>query len=288
VEVLRRSLRAAAVVALAVLWLTPAPAGQTFTSRIEAVRVDVLVVQNGRPVEGLTAADFEVLDNGVRQTVDLASFEQIPLNVVLALDMSASLQGLRLGHLQAAGRTVLQGLKTGDRAAVVSFSHMVMAGRGLTEDLNSVRAALDQGGGSGLTSLIDASHAGMMIGESDVGRSLLMLFSDGVDTSSWLSAESVLETARRGDVVVYAVEIGEQRASFSRDLTEVTGGRWMAIESTKDLSATFTRVLEEFRMRYLISYSPQRVEPGGWHRLDVRVKSRGVNVKARPGYFAAP
>ena len=64
-----------------------------FSSRIDAVRVDVLVTENGRPVQGLTPDDFEVLDNGVRQRVDLASFEQIPLNVVLALDMSASLPG---------------------------------------------------------------------------------------------------------------------------------------------------------------------------------------------------
>jgi VWFA-related protein len=282
VELLRRSL----VVVATAWWAASVPAAQTtFTSRIEAVRVDVLVTENGRPVQGLAPADFEVLDNGIRQKVDLASFEQIPLNVVLALDMSGSLQGLRLGHLQTAGRTVLDGLKEGDRVALVGFSHLVMP-RGLTEDFDNVRAALDQAQGAGLTSLVDASHVGMMLGESDVGRSLLILFSDGVDTSSWLSAASVLDTARRSDVVVYAVEIGGARASFTRDLSEVTGGRLIAIESTKDLSATFVRILEEFRMRYLISYSPEGVSGAGWHRLDVRVKGRSATVKARPGYFA--
>jgi Ca-activated chloride channel family protein len=258
----------------------------TFTSRIEAVRVDVLVTENGQPVQGLTPDDFEVLDNGVRQRVDLASFEQIPLNVVLALDMSASLQGLRIGHLQTAGRNVLEGLKPGDRAALVSFSHVVAPSVGLTEDLDRVRVALDQARGEGLTSLIDASHAGMLLGESDAGRSLLIVFSDGVDTSSWLTADAVLETAKRGDVVVYSVEVGERRASFSRDLSEATGGRLFSIESTKDLAAAFSRILEEFRMRYLVSYSPQGVAAGGWHRLEVRVRQRGVAVKARPGYFA--
>jgi Ca-activated chloride channel homolog len=263
-----------------------APWAQTFSSRIEAVRVDVLVTAGGRPVEGLTASDFEVLDNGVRQTVDLASFEEIPLNVVLALDMSASLQGLRLGHLQTAGYTVLDGLKPGDRAALVAFSHVISANQTLTNDLGRVRAGLFQNRDEGLTSLIDAAHAAMLIGESDVGRSLLIVFSDGVDTSSWLTAESVIETARRGDVVVYGVEVGERRASFSRELADVTGGRLFAVESTKDLSATFSKILEEFRNRYLISYSPQGVDPGGWHRLEVRVRNRGASVKARPGYFA--
>jgi VWFA-related protein len=275
------------MIAAAVLMAASVAIAQTiFTSRIEAVRVDVLVTDNGRPVQGLTPADFDVFDNGARQRVDLASFEEIPLNVVLALDMSASLQGLRLGHLQTAGRTVLEGLKKGDRAALVSFSHVVDPGGGLSEDLDRVRTALDRAQGAGLTSLVDASHAGIMIGESDVGRSLLILFSDGVDTSSWLTAESVLDTAQRGDVVVYSVEIGEGRASFTRDLSEITGGRSIAIESTRDLSSTFIRILEEFRMRYLISYSPEGVSGAGWHRLDVRVKGRGLTVKARPGYFA--
>ena len=273
--------------AIAVVSVAGVLAQTTFSSRIEAVRVDVLVTEDGRPLQGLTPSDFEVLDNGVRQHVDLASFEQIPLNVVLALDMSASLQGLRLGHLQTAGKRVLDGLKPGDRAALVTFSHVVAPTHGLTGDLGRIRTALDQVRGEGLTSLIDAAHTGMLLGESDAGRSLLIIFSDGVDTSSWLTADTVLDTARHGDVVVYGVEVGPRQASFPRDLSDATGGRTFAIESTTDLAAVFSRILEEFRMRYLVSYSPQGVTPGGWHRLDVRVRNRGVTVQARPGYFGS-
>jgi Ca-activated chloride channel homolog len=286
VALLRRAL-IALIGALALVEPGGAALRQTFTSRIEAVRVDVLVAENGRPVQGLTPADFEVFDNGVRQRVDLASFEQIPLNVVLALDMSASLQGLRLGHLQTAGKRVLDGLKEGDRAAVVTFSHVVSPTQGLTADLNRVRSALDQARGEGLTSLIDAAHAGMLLGESDAGRSLMIVFSDGVDTASWLTADAVLDTARLGDVVVYGVEVGEPRASFPRDLSEATGGRVFAVESTNDLAAAFSKILEEFRMRYLVSYSPEGVASGGWHRLQVRVRNRRATVQARPWYFGS-
>src|SRR5688572_32763831 len=139
VALLRRPLVTLSLAAMAVA----TTAGQTFSSRIDAVRVDVLVTENGRPLQGLAPDDFEVLDNGVRQHVDLASFEQIPLNVVLALDMSASLQGLRLGHLQTAGKRVLDGLKAGDRAELVAFSHVVAPSQGLTEDFDRVRAALE-------------------------------------------------------------------------------------------------------------------------------------------------
>jgi hypothetical protein len=282
VGLLRSALTLAGALALAVAL----PSAQTFSSRIEAVRVDVLVTANGQPVQGLAPGDFEVLDNGVRQTVDLASFEQIPLNVVLALDMSASLQGLRLGHLQAAGSTVLDGLKPGDRAALVAFSHIVSANQSLTEDLDRVRALLFQNRGEGLTSLIDAAHTGMLIGESDAGRSLLIVFSDGVDTSSWLDASRC--SRPHGAATLSCTEWKWVRGAraFPRDLTEITGGRLFSVESTGGLSAVFTKILEEFRNRYLISYSPEGVAAGGWHRLDVRVRNRSVTVKARPGYFA--
>jgi len=258
----------------------------SFSSQIEAVRVDVLVTDNGKLVQGLQPGDFEILDNGVPQKADLASFEEIPLNVVLALDMSASLDSQQLEHLRAAGKTLLDGLKKTDQAALVTFSHIVSQGSPLTSNFDRIRTALDQTATWGQTSLVDASFTGMMIGESDVGRSLLIVFTDGIDTRSWLAADAVLETAKRCDVVVYGVEVGKQRSSFPRDLSSATGGRLIEVESTKDLNATFRGILEEFRQRYLISYSPQGVTAGGWHRLDVRVKGRGFVVRARPGYLS--
>jgi VWFA-related protein len=148
-------------------------------------------------------------------------------------------------------------------------------------------AALEKVQADGNTALIDGSYAGMMIGESDVGRSLLIVFSDGLDTSSWLSAGSVLETARRSDVVVYGVSAGGgTHPEFLRDLCATTGGTLFDISSMRDLGAIFVRVLEEFRQRYLVSCSPRGVSQDGWHRIDVRVRDRNAIVKARPGYQA--
>src|SRR5438045_2994964 len=79
-----------------------------FSSKIEVVRVDALVTDNGKPVLGLGPADFEVVDNGVPQTVDLVSFDEIPLNVILALDMSDSVSGDRLAQLRGAGGRLLE------------------------------------------------------------------------------------------------------------------------------------------------------------------------------------
>src|SRR5262249_26195190 len=145
----------------------------------------------------------------------------------------------------------------------------------------------DEAWGTGETSLADGVYAAMMIGESDAGRALVMVFSDGVDTASWLTDDRVLDAARRGDAVVYSVGIGDGgSSSFLRELTSLTGGSAHKVDSGRDLRATFLRILDEFRHRYLVSYTPRGVTHDGWHRLEVRVKNRRASIKARPGYLA--
>lgn len=284
---MKRLTRAAfvAVAALAASGQGPAQ----FSVKVESVRVDVLVVDNGRPVLGLRPADFDLIDNGVAQQVELVSFEQIPLNVILALDVSDSVAGERLAQLRDAGRAVLDGLGRDDQAALVTFSHIVTLGAPLGKDIDAARRALDSVGGSGDTSLVDGAYAAMTIGESDAGRALLMVFSDGLDTASFLPESAVLDTAKRSDVVAYSAATGEgSSGSFLRELSSLTGGTLYKIDSTRDLRGTFLKILEEFRHRYLISYTPKGVSKDGWHRLDVRIKNRRVTVKARPGYLAGP
>lgn len=263
--------------------------GVVFSSKVEAVRVDVLVTDRDKAVVGLKPADFEVLDNGVPQRVDLVSFEQIPLNVVLALDMSESVSGDRLEQLRDASTGLLGALTKDDQAGLVTFTERVVLGSRLTKDLDNIRKAMELPlSDAGDTSIIDASFAAMMLGESDVGRGLVIVFSDGIDTASWLPDESVLNTAKRSDVVVYAVSVQSRlKPEFLRELTSATGGRLYEIEKTANLSQVFLSVLEEFRHRYLISYTPSGVDRGGWHKLDVSIKGRKAVVKARPGYLGA-
>jgi Ca-activated chloride channel family protein len=259
----------------------------TFSSRVDAVRVDVLVTENGKPVRGLRPADFEVFDNGVRQSVDLVSFEQLPLNVVFTFDLSDSVSGERLANLRDASGAVLSGLRKEDQAALVAFNSRVTVGPPLTPQIARVRQALEDAEPRGATSLIDASFAGMMLAGSDAGRGLVIVFSDGRDTSSWLKADAVVDAAKRSDAVVYGIAAGlAPREAFLGDLTAQTGGRLFKIESTKGLSAVFLEVLDEFRQRYLVSYSPSGVPQDGWHQLTVRVKGRNAAVRARPGYLA--
>jgi VWFA-related protein len=276
------------------LWLgvtiLAAPQTPTFSSRLEAVRVDVLVTEDGRPVRGLKPADFDIRDEGVPQTVDLVSFEKIPLNVVLAIDVSDSVAGDRLDHLRDASRAVLGRLTKTDQVGLVSFNHAVEVRADLTNDTAPVQSALDEVQPSGATALVDGTYAAMVLAEPvgpNARRGLVIVFTDGADTISWLTPDRVLDASRRADAVMYGVIVrSRNKASFLHELSERTGGGMVEIESTKDLANRFVAILDEFRQRYLVSYTPRGVPAAGWHRLDVRIKGRKVAVKARTGYLS--
>jgi von Willebrand factor type A domain len=254
---------------------TAASLDQTFRSRAEGVRVDVLVMQNGHPVRGLRAADFELRDEGVPQKIALADVDKIPLNVVLVLDSSASLEGQPMEYLRSAATGLLGALNSADRAALVSFNEAVAIRAEPSIDRAPVLKALQTLEANGTTSLIDGVGAGLAL-------------SDGVDTSSWLDATSVSKAAERADAVVYGVVTETARRDpFLPKLTAATGGRVLEIPSLDKLSDAFTSILDEFRTRYILAYTPADVPAGGWHRIEVRVKGRRVTVDARRGYFAA-
>lgn len=284
-----RSALAAAALALA-LPAAPRPsAAQVFRAGIEAVRVDVLASVDGRPLAGLKPSDFEVLDNGVPQQVDFASLEQMPLNVVFALDTSASVAGPPLAHLQQASGAVLDRLSNGDRAALVTFSHTVALRSPLSADLGPLRLAIRNVMPRGDTALVDAVFAGLVFAEGDTGRKLLLVFTDGYDTSSYLRRSDVADAARSTDVVVYAVTAGSpgrHTAEFLSAIADLTGGGLVEVDSTRDIERAFVGVFAEFRQRYLLSFTPSGVSKTGWHKLEVRVKDRRALVKARAGYQA--
>jgi VWFA-related protein len=277
-------------VVLAIAGLTTAAAAPQqaplFTSRVQAVLVDALVTQNGRPVSGLTAADFEVRDNGVLQTIDLLDAANLPVNAVLALDTSASTAGARLRDLTAATDALLDGLRPVDRAALTTFSQVVSPRVPLTPDLSSIREALRSINPDGETAALDGIYAALTATLAETGRSLVVICTDGRDTRSWLDADELLAAARHANAVIDVVATGSARQwPVLRDLTDATGGQTIAVESSRQIRAQFESILREFRSRYVLTFVPVGVADGGFHRLDVRVRGGRLTVKARPGYI---
>jgi len=205
---------------------------------------------------------------------------------VLAFDMSGSTVGRKLADLISASRTLLDGLKPADRAALTTFNHAVTPRVPLTGDLGKIASTLREIEPEGNTAVLDGIYAALMTTQAEPGRSLVVVCSDGRDTASWLDPEEVVESAKRSNAVVYAVAAGRARRwEALKDVTDATGGHTIEIESSRDLAAQFRKILDDFRSRYILTFVPTGVAESGFHRLEVRVKRSGVSVKSRPGYI---
>jgi VWFA-related protein len=257
----------------------------TFRSGVEVVELDVSVLRGGVPVAGLTARDFALTDNGTAQEVQSVTLEQLPLSVTMVLDTSQSVAGERLQYLVQAGAGLVAALHPEDRAAVVTFSHAVDLRVPMTGEMASVRAALGAMTGNGATSLRDAVHLALQLQPHDQTRPLVLVFTDGHDTASWLTEEAAIDSARRAGVVIHAVRL--ESDAFLDKLTQISGGRTWSATSDRQLQDLFTKALDEMRARYLLTYTPRGVRQPGWHELKVKLKTGSADITARRGYFVA-
>jgi len=268
--------------------------GQTpvFQVDVEAVQIDVFVGRKGKAVLDLGSHDFQVYDNGVLQKVEMIDTEEEPLGAFLVFDTSSSVRGRRLEHLKAAARTFLEGLEEKDQAALVSFSSYLHLQSNLADNMEILRKEVAGIEASGLTCLYDALYAGLTLAER-VKRPLILLFTDGHDTFSWFTDADVLEAVAESNAVVYVVRTDnpmvtspwDPRTVFLREIAEITAGRLLRAESSFQLEEIFRRILAEMKARYLLSYFPEGVDQKGWHRIEVEIKGRDLDVRAKRGYW---
>jgi len=292
------------VLAALLLGLAPVgpPAPPVFGSATEAVYVDVFVTCHGVPVTGLSAADFEVKDDGVFQEPRLAGQETVRLTPVLVFDTSGSLEGRNLEHLRAAGHAFVDGLRSDEPAALITFSHEVVLRVAPTFDRRPLHESLDRVKAGGSTAALDALYAALRH-RWGAGRAAIVLFTDGDDDLSWLDAGAVLAAARQSTALVDVVAAGEAPEAdpatsdpalprpgesacmkLLRDVARTTGGTvWPC--SYAGLRRAFLEVLGSLHARYVLGYEPQGVAHPGRHRLEVKVKGRPAEVQARTEYW---
>ena len=277
--------------------------GQTpvFRGGTSAVTVDVSVKNRaGRVVTGLAATDFVVEDNGVAQEISAVSYGKAPIDVTIALDSSFSVTGPLLDELRRSVATLMRDLRQDDRLKLMAFNSWIIRTVDFTNDVAQIERALRAVTAGGGTSLYDALSVALTSATDPDRRQLVVVFTDGTDTSSTTSAETIAQIADRTRATVSFVVLSAFRMAptptgvlrqvqtrvdptLSRLATNTGGAVFVA--SSTDLGLTFLRALDAFRTTYVLHYSPRGVDRGGFHTITVKVNRGDAVVQARRGYF---
>jgi Ca-activated chloride channel family protein len=269
----------------------------TFRAGTETVSLfaTVLDAQN-RLVPDLAREDFEVLDNDKVQPLILFQNEVQPITVVLLLDTSGSMT-MSIDLLKKASEQFLIRLLPEDKGAVGAFNDKIEISAHFSNDRDALISEvkdLDYGNG---TRLYDAISEGLNTLQGVEGRRVILVFTDGDDTSSRIGRGAVQDRARADEVMIYAIGLQSEMRDGTRTvrtkpdgglrrLAEETGGGYFELKKTSDLGPTFSRVAQELHSQYALGFEAQVLD-GKVHKLTVRMKQPGMTARARKSYLAA-
>jgi Ca-activated chloride channel family protein len=244
--------------------------------------------------------DFTILDNGAPQQISI--FErrtEQPLSISLMVDTSSSTAkdlDYELKSMNGFLKALLREGNPQDAAALFTFDYDVNMRCNFTHRLFSLEQALKRVKGEGGTSLYDALYLGAKELEYREGRHVLVVVTDGGDTTSAKNFHQALEAAQLADTVIYPIlvvpitneagrNIGGEHALAS--LAAGTGGRVFEPTVGPRLDAAFHDILSELRTQYLLGYYPKNVPltKNRFHRLDVKLRRPDLRVTARSGYY---
>lgn len=269
----------------------------TFRTGTRTVALYATVIDSQkRLVPDLIEDDFQIFDNDKPQPIDLFLNEVQPITVVVMLDTSASMTG-NLELLEQAAEQFLLRMLPIDKGMVGAFNDKIeFFPATFTDDRDTLIRALRDLDFGNPTRLYDAIAASMDRLHKVDGRRVVLVFTDGDDTGSRADSGSVLEQARREEVMIYAIglrsdyfngarQVRSKPDSGLKRLAEETGGGYFELDNTSDLAPTFTRVAQELHSQYLLGFTPMMLD-GKVHRISVRAKP-GMTVRARRSYVAS-
>jgi Ca-activated chloride channel family protein len=273
---------------------------QTFRSSTDVVLLPVTVTGRGNTlVRGLTMADFEVLEDGKPQALTFfnegAPGPAIPLHLGLVLDTSSSMDKDLAAAASAAIRFV-NALEEAVDVTFVDFSTEVRVSRFAAQSYAHLFERVRSNKAEGSTALYDAVMMYLAAAEQQDGQKVLLLYTDGEDSTSTTSYGRLVEVLRRSDVMVYAIgyldNLGSRRNTAQlrlKDVAHQSGGDAFFPMGRESLDEIYKRILDELGARYTLGFIPShRADPGKWRKLEVRVTApgaKGAKVRTRPGYF---
>ncbi len=264
----------------------------------------VTALRSGERALDLKRADFSIFDGNQRQ--EIVTFERgdVPITAVMLLDASESMGGGRLDKALSGARTFVEGLQEIDQSRLLLFSDQVLVSTDFTNRPEEILRSLKGARPSGGTAVNDHLFMALKQLETQSGRPVVLLFSDGTDAHSVMSMDDVLWKARRSQALVYWVRLeamgaqgdtistawrnGEASREESRLLNKVvndSGGSTYTIERAEQLPEAFRDILDELRQQYVIGYYPSESHgDGSWRKVRVAVGRAGIRVRHREGY----
>lgn len=277
---------------------TPDP---NFTIKVSLVRLLVSVRDaSGALLTSLNKDDFRVSDSG--QTQNIALFERntsLPLSVAILIDTSGSTETnlhYEVNSIQHFIGTLLTAGNPDDAFELFSFNWRTNLEADFSRNEHRADRALHSLHGEGGTSLYDAIYLASDTLRNREGRHVMIVVTDGGDTTSYKQYNDALAAAQGADAVLYPIIVVPIAADAGRNtggehalatLAQSTGGRTFYPESANQLNSAFADILHELRTQYLIGFYPVGVpaRPHAYHPVNVQIPRPALRISARSGYY---
>ncbi len=316
--VLKRAALAAGVLGIFAI----AAIAQEQFGKDDVIKVDVNLVnvicsvrgKNGALIPNMEKNDFQVFEDGKPQEIKYFTHESdVPLTIGLLVDVSQSQENLIDIERRAAAQFFSQVLRKKDEAFLMSFGaeaellqDSTNSPKLLKDGLNDLHLSVPVGGlhpgpvptmqNQAGTILYDAIYlASNEKLRGEVGRKVIVVITDGVDTGSKISRDKSIEAAQKADAMIYSIYYADQRYLMMggsgepelRKLSDQTGGRVFHVDRKNSLEDVFDELQKEMRSQYTLAYSPTNPKKdGSFRKLDLKVSNKDYKVQARRGYYA--
>lgn len=256
---------------------------------------------SGKYIHGLKASDFTITEEGALQTVDAFSADEAPFAAAILVDMSGSMER-KLGMARSAAASFVDNIRDDDQVAVYGFNTEIQ----LFQEFSNLRDINDRiwdVTARDNTRIFDCvAEAIESLAKRPERKRAILLLTDGWDSASKHTRESVLKSAFAAGITIYTVDmiddnllIGNasyvqplrQGRGILRDIADQTGGRYVYSPQGDGLEPAFIGIVEELRNQYTLTYySTNEKRDGRWRKLSVAVSQPGVTIRSRRGYFA--
>jgi len=287
-----------------------APPSDGLDVRLKPLRVDVDLVlvpvmvtdPHGSPVTDLARDDFKLFEGDREEHIRYFYSEDAPISIGLLVDLSGSM-GNKIDRVRQAVDEFFKIADPSDDYFVMTFADHPKLLANTTQSTSTIQAKLAEMKAKGNTALADAIHAGLLkLRSAQYRRKALVIISDGGDNMSRHSLRSVKNLAKESDAEIYAVDVCDAPSVlFTKKLeekfgkqwltqvTEVTGGRTIAVDDAQKIPAAASQISLELRNQYVLAYRPTNAERDGkWRKLKVKVTRppSTYQVYYRTGYMA--